>query len=218
MRSRREPVGAGERSAGLYSMLGIHWVYSGFVSALGADRVSGYLVDRILGETSGLRILDFGAGTGGLRSRLGDCDYTAIEPNPGYCRRMEVVLRPGDTIICGSVEELEALDGTFDRILMMAVLHHLNDELGERVLRAFARHLAPDGMVVVMDNVFSPGQSTVSRLVAAADRGQHVRTVSAYQRLARRSFAEVKSTVTRGLLRVPYDHHWMVCRHPLGGR
>ena len=218
MAGRRRPVGASERSTGLYSMLGIPWVYSGLVSALGADRVSAYLVGRVLGEPSGLRILDFGAGTGGLRSRLGDCDYTAIEPNARYCERMKAVLRPRDTVICGSVRELEALDRTFDRILMLAVLHHMSDELGTRVLRAFASHLAPDGLVVVMDNVFSPGQSMVSRLLAAADRGQHVRTMNAYQALARPSFAEVTSVVTRGLLRVPYDHHWMVCRHPLEGR
>lgn len=205
-----------ERARGLYRLLRLPRAYALVTGALGTNRVQEYLTDQVLPDTTGLSVLDFGAGTGAIRPHLASHQYTAIEPNPRYCQAIKRRIGGGDSVLCGSVEELEGLSGTYDVILMLAVLHHLDDALGARVLRGFASRLHPDGVAVVMDNVFFPGQSMVSRLLAAADRGQHVRSVRAYQELAAPSFSQVTSVVTRGLMRVPYDHHWMLCRSPRG--
>ncbi|MGH3264643.1 MAG: hypothetical protein ACRDNS_21920, partial [Trebonia sp.] len=91
-------------------------------------------------------------------------------------------------------------------VLAFGVLHHLDDRQAKEALRLAARGLARDGRVVTVDPVYAPGQSHVARAIIARDRGQHVRTLDAYEALAREAFSTVQAVVRHDLLRMPYSH------------
>jgi hypothetical protein len=67
---------------------------------------------------------------------------------------------------------------------------------------------------VTIDPVFIAGQNPVARLLVSRDRGEHVRDVEGYVRIAERVFADVRATVRGDLMRVPYTHVVLECEKP----
>lgn len=207
--------GSIERTRGLYRILESPVPYSVLQRSLGATRVYRELVNRFLDLEPGMSVLDVGAGTAILRDALGDVAYTALEPNSRYCRQMRERFAGGtERVIEGTSSAMETIEGSFDRIIMFALLHHLSDATATEAFQHAARLLAPGGKVVALDNGFHPDQGLISRYLAKIDRGANVRNYDGYGALARPYFKSVDVTVTTHLLRVPYSHVWTVCEHP----
>ena len=207
--------GSIERTRGLYRILESPVPYSVLQRSLGATRVYRELVTRFLGLEPGMRVLDVGAGTATLRTVLGDVSYTALEPNPRYVRQMRERFAGGsETVIEGTSTAMSELDGSYDRIIMFALLHHLDDGAATAAFQRAAELLTSDGRVVALDNGFHPGQGRISRFLAKIDRGANVRRHDGYADLARPFFDSVRVDVTTDLLRVPYSHVWTVCEGP----
>ncbi len=208
-------AGSVERRGGAYRVLEVPRSYSLLQRAIGAPRVQQALAARFLAPFPGMRILDVGAGTGSLYPALGDCRYTALEPNADYVARMRHDLPTESTeVVQGTTADMASVGGEFDRIVLMALLHHLDDQTATAALAQAASMLAPGGRVVTMDNCFHDGQAFVARTLTRMDRGANVRDVAAYGRLATPSFKSVRSWLTTDLLRVQYSHVWVVAEDP----
>ena len=206
-------AGSVERRGGAYRLLEGAGPYALLQWAVGADRVQRALTTRFLEPVIGMRILDVGAGTGALRRALPECEYVALEPNRAYVEAMRAAMpEPGVTIVQGTTSDIRSVDGTFDRIVMIALLHHLDDATAHEAFRSAAAALAPGGFVVTMDNCFHSGQSLASRMLAKMDRGANVRDTFAYGALAAPYFESVELYLSTDLLRIPYSHVWVVAR------
>ena len=59
------------------------------------------------------------------------------------------------------------------------------------------------------------GQSSWARRFLRMDRGEYVRELDEYLRLARQMFGEVLTEVRHDFLRIPYTHLIMDCQKPL---
>jgi SAM-dependent methyltransferase len=207
--------GSIERRTGAYRLLEGATPYALLQRALGAHRVQRALVDHFLDIEPGMRILDVGAGTGALRAALPECSYTALEPNSAYVAAMRDQFAGSDvTVVEGTTREMTRINGEFDRIVMIALLHHLDDATATEAFGNAAQLLAPGGRVVTMDNCFHSGQARVARTLAKMDRGANVRQAPAYAGLATPAFRNVRSSLSTGLLRVPYSHVWVVASEP----
>ena len=68
------------------------------------------------------------------------------------------------------------------------------------------------GVSSAVDPVQAPDAPAAARLIVSWDRGEHVRSGAAYDRLAQRHFDEVHSRERRDLLRIPYAHWVLECR------
>jgi SAM-dependent methyltransferase len=96
-------------------------------------------------------------------------------------------------------------------VIAHGVLHHLDDDQARTLFRVARRALKPGGRLVTYDGCFTPDQSAAARFVVSLDRGRHVRTREAYERLARGEFSEVRTFVRHDLVRIPYTHLIMEC-------
>src|SRR5438128_2580199 len=78
------------------------------------------------GVTSGMRVLDVGAGTGALTDELvaRGAAVTAVEPSPDYAARLSERI---DDVQVAPAEEIPLPDGTFDAVLSQLVVVFLND-------------------------------------------------------------------------------------------
>jgi len=119
-----------------------------------ADRWKRYWVSRLRPFISG-DVLEVGAGIGANTSLLRtghEPRWLCLEPDPQLAARLDVRFdgTPSATtseVQVGTLEDLDPAD-TFDTILYIDVLEHIDDDRGE-MLRAGA-HLNPGGHLVVL--------------------------------------------------------------------
>jgi hypothetical protein len=91
------------------------------------------------------------------------------------------------------------------------VLHHLDDQEADGLLRVAREALKPRGRFVSLDGCYAPNQSRFARWMLNNDRGRFVRRQDDYARLAAAHFPTVEAHVTHRLLNIPYTHIIMVC-------
>ena len=111
----------------------------------------------LLGDVTGLRILDFGCGSGANTALLagrGAC-VAGVDISADLIqlarRRLEVSGRPrGAAFVVGSAHDLPFPDGSFDIVFGIAILHHLDLEL---VSREVHRVLKPGGRAIFQEPV-----------------------------------------------------------------
>jgi 2-polyprenyl-3-methyl-5-hydroxy-6-metoxy-1,4-benzoquinol methylase len=109
------------------------------------------------------RVLDIGCGFG-----LFGCYFSAAFPEVSYCgydrdpKRIDMARRaaarlglPNVTFACGDAQAL-TLEDQFDAIMIIDLLHHLDDAAKHRLLETCAAHLAPDGRFIVKDVTTHP--------------------------------------------------------------
>jgi ubiquinone/menaquinone biosynthesis C-methylase UbiE len=96
------------------------------------------------GVTSGMRVLDVGAGTGALTDELvaRGAAVTVVEPSPDYAAGLRERI---DDVHVAPAEEIPLPDGTFDAVLAQLVVVFLND--APRATHEMARVARPDGVV-----------------------------------------------------------------------
>lgn len=186
--------------------------YELFQRAVGAQEVRRRLVADFIQPRPGDRILDVGCGPADILDALPQgTAYVGFDTNETYIRTAKArwqargrffVARAGDP-------PPGELDGSFDIVLAIGVLHHLDDGEAAQLCSTVPKWLRGGGAFVTFDPVFHPEQNPIGRWLAAHDRGEHVRTSDGYLALAASNFGTVESTLRTDLLRVPYSHFIM---------
>jgi SAM-dependent methyltransferase len=191
---------------------------AGYVVAqhlVGADVVRKLSIDA-LAPAAGHRVLDIGCGPAYYLGHLPPCEYHGFDTDKDHIalarRRFGHWARFYDETY---TDEHRAALAPFDRVLLMGLLHHLDDGSCDGLLDLVSRSLAPGGRVVSLDTVLFPGQSAVSRRLAKNDQGDFVRYAEGFEAIARRHFREVEGRVVGDTWRVPSAHYMMVLESPV---
>ena len=121
-----------------------YWGWSSPAGRIRADRRARFLVEHG-GLRPGTRCLELGCGTGEFTRRLVEsgCELTAVELSAELAERCRERVGPRAEVVVGNIETGEGLeDRTFDAIVGVSVLHHVNMDL---CLRHTFGRLVPDG-------------------------------------------------------------------------
>ena len=98
-------------------------------------------------------------------------------------------------------------DSSFELIIAIGVLHHINDETLNHFLKESSRILKPGGRLTTFDPVFHKKQSKFTKWVISRDRGTWVRNVEGYTDAFMDVFPDsLNFKIYSNLLRIPYDH------------
>lgn len=197
------------RTAGLYRVLELSGVYELLQRALGARGARERFVQEFVRPESGDRILDVGCGTGSLLDHLPwDIEYVGYDLNERYIASARERYGDRGRFLQACVGDPLPLDpGTFDLVVAKAILHHLDDDEADELLRSTHRQLRPGGALVTVDPVFHEGQSWLARALISRDRGRNVRTPEGYRSLAATYFESPEGHLLTDRLVLPYSHY-----------
>jgi len=187
------------------------WAYRLFFRTIGAHGRSRVLVRDHIRPRKHDRVLEIGCGPGTIVPFLPDVEYVGFDSNEAYI--IEARRRfPRGRFVCERVSEYTLPErGYFDIALALGILHHLDDAEARRLFQIAHEALKPGGRLVTLDGVWTSDQSGATRYLLARDRGRFVRSEKAYLDLAGPLFANVKSTIHHGMLRIPYTHIILEC-------
>ena len=141
-------------------------LYDPLVSFMGGNRAREELVKQANIQPN-QRVLDIGCGTGTLvvllKRRYPTAQIVGLDPDPKALRRAEKKVRRAGVAVQldeGFADELPYETGTFDRVLSSFMLHHLEDQDREKMLREVLRVLKPGGSFHLLD--FAGGEDGAS--------------------------------------------------------
>jgi ubiquinone/menaquinone biosynthesis C-methylase UbiE len=165
--------------------------------------------NEVLKPESVYKVLDFGCGIGYHSIEFPKSNYLGIEPLESCVRKANAMFS-GDnrTFVLGDHRELRKIpDSSYDLIIAIGVLHHVDDVVMGEFLTESYRILRDGGRLTTLDPVIHNSQSKISKWVVKRDRGHYVRDEGEYK-LPVNSIFRIEPTVKiyNNLLRIPYDH------------
>lgn len=200
-----------EVTSGLRGILNHPLVYRCMQWLVGAERLRRHLAG-LIEPTPGLRVLDIGCGPADLLAWLPGVDYVGFDSSSDYIAAARARFGARGRFFQEELRPDTRLDlGQFDRIVAVGLLHHLDDQAALRLFELAAQRLSPGGRLVTVDCCWRKGQHPLARWLIARDRGQNVRSLDGYQKLARSQFPLVEASYRHNLLHIPYSHTLLTC-------
>lgn len=192
-------------------ILNLPWAYQMWGGLVGADEYRRTLAKEHIRARPSDRILDIGCGPGSMVSYLPRSEYVGFDANPDYIQQAQRRF-PEAHFTCERVNECNLPQSeSFDIVIALGILHHLDDSEAVQLFRMARRTLKPQGRLITLDGVWVAGQSRFAKFLLSRDRGRFVRHAEEYVALASTSFSIVHSTVRHDMLRIPYSHLILEC-------
>ncbi len=198
-----------QRITGLYRLVTMPKVYEAIQDILGAQAARTRYFREWVQTDRGHDVLDIGCGPGVALEHIRYATYTGIDLNLAHVEEARGLGCANTTFYHGDVVEVAPkLTQSFDVVLSLGFLHHLNDEHVREVIEQASKMLKPQGRIYFLEPVWLPNQRFTARWLKRRDSGQHIRDRDAYRNLLKQDGFDLKVFSSNDLLRVPYDHFW----------
>lgn len=136
--------------------------------------------------TSEERVLDVGCGTGEFSVFFNPKMYTGIDIDKKYIDYARENYK--GTFLVGDATNLPFVDGDFQKIFIVGMLHHLDDAVCGRVLKEIKRVLAINGTLLVMEDVNRHENNFFMCLLHRLDNGDFIRDLKGYEKILKNVF------------------------------
>ena len=192
-------------------LLDIPIIYSTFQRSVKTFRYEAMLTQLLNSSTiKDQRVLDFGCGPGDLADRFLEADYLGIDPLLRCVKvaqaKVEKLKIKGKVKLGDHNSLLDLEPESFDLIIAIGVLHHMDDAAAQTFVQNASRLLTPKtGQLVTLDPCIFEEQSFASRFMVKRDRGRFVRHEIEYKKLLEVDYNQISSQQYSKILRMPYD-------------
>ena len=165
------------------------------------------LINDFIQPTPGCSVLDVGCGPATILDLLHDVNYIGLDHNPNYIATATKKYGSKGTFICAGVDKLNDYGlKTFDRIIILGVMHHLDDAQLTELMISLKDRLNIGGVLITFDGAYEDNQNLIAKFLAKNDRGKFVRSKEQYLKFIEMSFKVQQADLRHDLLRVPYTH------------
>jgi ubiquinone/menaquinone biosynthesis C-methylase UbiE len=161
------------------------------------DRFRG-LIAKYVSPAPDAKLLDIGCGTGNYRSSF-VCDYWGVDNNPAYID-MANAGQTGHFAVMDATR-LDFADSSFDQIITIATLHHLDDDQVVQMVQETTRVCRPSGRVHLLDAIMPVSPVfAFKRLWFRLDRGGYPRSIEHLRGLVEKAGRIIKVEIVNGPL------------------
>jgi SAM-dependent methyltransferase len=194
----------------ILSILSNPRIYDLLQKIMGGTGPQGFVSDFIRPNKDDY-ILDLGCGTARILEYLPNVTYVGYDSDEKYIEYARSKYGNLGSFNIGYIQNTNINKlSKFDTVIMLGVLHHLDDESVKSVLKLIHGVLKPSGRLVTMDPTFIKGQSLISKILVNLDRGKNVRTPDQYQFLIDSNFSSSILTIKNNTF-IPYTHCIIEC-------
>lgn len=178
---------------------------------MGADKLRKHIVEQYVRPYSVANILDIGCGPADILAYLPKVDYFGFDISEQYIKEAKRKYGAQGKFFSRhlSINDLDDLPG-FDLVLLVGVLHHLDDVSAINILNIAHAALKPRGRLITMDGCLVDGQNPIARKLILLDRGQNIRNEAGYRQLVSGIFRNVDTSIEHRSW-IPYTHCFMEC-------
>ena len=183
-----------------------HW-YNAIQQFFGSQNMWEQFVLQYLPKKESYSILDIGCGTASILQYLpATVQYTGVDAHQPYIDSCNNKYHSRGQFICGDWS-IKPQREPVDCILLLGLLHHLDDKEAKAVIRMGLQHLNTGGILLCLDGCREADRSTLEELFYLIDRGTFIRSPEEYQALF-----PTKPTIHihNNWLRVPY--RYLICQ------
>lgn len=204
-------------NGGLKRFLSVSWVYELFQNLVGAGSARRWIAEKYWRLNGGEKVVDIGCGPGVVLDYLPrGITYIGFDISEDYVLAAQNKFGNRATFMVSTARELldtpdRRLDCS-DLVLCNGLLHHLDDKDAIDVLQLAKRILAPTGRMVCVEPTFLVKQGNISRWILGMDRGGNIRSEQEWKGLVSRVFEPFSTSITTGLIKIPYTHIIIECR------
>lgn len=187
-------------------------VYLTYQALVGGLRARRKCIAEYVRPTPGLTVLDIGCGPGYAITYFPEPQYFGFDVSPRYIRYARSRFSTNGKFFCSIFDERTA--GSLppvDVVLLMGLLHHLDDGAAVKLLATIKQVMKPEGRMVTLDGGYRAGQAAIARMFLDNDRGEHIRNEQGYVKIAGEVFSRVQSVVREDLFLIPYSAVVLVC-------
>jgi len=154
------------------------------------------IIEKYFHLEQGEKILDIGCGTGEFSPFFLKEYYVGIDiddKNITYAKA-----HYNQEFKVADARDLPFGDNSFDKILIVGVLHHLSMEDVQKVLQEIQRILVPKGQALIIEDTLC--DSPITKLMHSLDQGAHIRSKEAWQEILTGNFiAKTSFTFKSGI-------------------
>jgi SAM-dependent methyltransferase len=198
----------------LHSVLTQPFGYLLYQSVVGGIRGRRLCIGDHVRPTPGMKVLDIGCGPAYTVDYFPSPEYYGFDISPQYIDFANKKFSAHGRFYCRLFQEdtLEWLPSV-DVVLMMGLIHHLDDQQVTEVFSLAKRAMKPGARLFTFDGYYGPGQSWIARFLLDRDRGKFIREPGAYEKLAQVVFPNVTRIIRDDLFHVPYPIVILECRN-----
>lgn len=143
------------------------------------------------------KILDAGCGTGILSTFFPNAIYTGIDLDKKLISFAKEKYKKNFLVM--SIDQLKFPINTFDKIIIVGVIHHLNDKVTKQAFDEIKKVLKVGGKILVIEAI-PPilKYNLIGQLLRHHDEGDFVRTLDEYEKLFKSKFDVIKKYEQKG--------------------
>lgn len=189
-------------------LLSIPIVYGFFQYINGANKARKIFAKDYIKSDPTLKILDIGCGTCEILNFLEFSEYVGVDFSDKYIESNKKRFSGKKNVKFLSTDLNDFLinnSGKFDIVLLLGVMHHLNDEELNICLTNIQKALSPNGRIVSHDGVFENHLTWFEKLLLNSDRGEYIRTKEEWVRIFTNIYKEYSFSIRKDLYYLPYN-------------
>jgi SAM-dependent methyltransferase len=199
-------------TSGTRKILSFSLIYSLFQFLMGASKFRFMFIKDFLKVKENDIVLDIGCGPADILDHIPSyVKYIGFDISSNYIIQAKKKYGDRADFFCKILdsEDLNILP-KFDYVILMGVLHHLDDKDALKVIQLSYEALKPGGRLLTVDPCFTPNQNKIAKFLISQDRGQNVRIEENYKLLPSPIFSSTTVNVINRLW-IPYTHCIMNC-------
>lgn len=199
-----------QKNKGIYSLLSNTFFYSLVQRIMSATSFREKIVKKYITKNN-IKVLDIGCGPAEILNALPRINYYGFDINPLYINSAKKKYESRGKFFCKkfTIKDTKRLP-KFDYVLLLGILHHLNDQELNVLMKNIKKVLKKRGKIITLDNIFIKSQNLIAKFLIVLDKGNNVRSKNGYLSVLKKHFKKIKSKVHHQKF-IPYTWFVTIC-------